>query len=76
MVSRDRRFSTTLADVAERAQVSRATASLVLRDSPLVARATRERALDAVQELGYVYNRRCQSSCQQYEDSGSIDLRH
>ena len=48
---------TTLADVAERAGVSRATASLVLRDSPLVARSTRERVQAAVEELGYVYNR-------------------
>src|SRR4051812_8818434 len=48
---------TTLADVAQRAGVSRATASLVLRDSPLVARATRARVEAAVEELGYVYNR-------------------
>ena len=48
---------TTLADVAQRAGVSRATASLVLRDSPLVARSTRERVQAAVEELGYVYNR-------------------
>src|ERR1044071_323339 len=47
----------TLADVATRAGVSRATASLVLRDSPLVARSTRERVQAAVEELGYVYNR-------------------
>src|SRR4051794_35490485 len=48
---------TTLADVAQHAGVSRATVSLVLRDSPLVAHSTRERVQAAVEELGYVYNR-------------------
>ena len=47
-----------LIDVARHAGVSRATASLVLRDSPLVARKTRERVHRAVEELGYIYNRR------------------
>lgn len=47
----------TLLDVAEHAGVSRATASLVLNDSPLVAHATRERVKDAMSELGYVYDR-------------------
>jgi len=49
--------SISLIDVANHAGVSRATASLVLRESPLVARATRERVNRAVEELGYVYNR-------------------
>ena len=40
-----------------RAGVSRATASLVLRGSDLVAEGTRERVLEAMRELGYVYNR-------------------
>jgi LacI family transcriptional regulator len=53
--------SVTLLDVAQRAGVSRATASLVLRESPLVARSTRERVHAAVAELGYVYNRRAAS---------------
>jgi LacI family transcriptional regulator len=44
-------------DVAQDAGVSRATASLVLRDSPLVADDTREKVLASMQELGYVYNR-------------------
>lgn len=46
-----------LLDVARHANVSRATASLVLRDSPLVAEATRRRVLQSQRELGYVYNR-------------------
>jgi LacI family transcriptional regulator, galactose operon repressor len=47
----------TLIDVAQHCQVSRATVSLVLRDSPLVADATRERVKQGMKELGYVYNR-------------------
>lgn len=47
----------TLIDVAKHAGVSRATASLVLRDSPLVADKTRERVQQSMQTLGYVYNR-------------------
>ena len=47
----------TLIDVAQHCQVSRATVSLVLRDSPLVADATRERVKQGMKDLGYVYNR-------------------
>jgi LacI family transcriptional regulator len=47
----------TLADVAARAGVSRATVSLVLRDSPLVAESTRIKVRSVLNELGYVYNR-------------------
>lgn len=47
----------TLNDVAAAAGVSRATASLVLRRSPLVADQTRERVLQTMDQLGYVYNR-------------------
>jgi LacI family transcriptional regulator len=46
----------TLLDVAERARVSRATASLVIRKSPLVGAETRARVERAMAELGYVYN--------------------
>lgn len=47
----------TLQDVADHAGVSRATASLVVRDSPLVTDQTRDRVLDSMDTLGYVYNR-------------------
>ncbi len=46
----------TLIDVARRANVSRATASLVIRKSPLVGAETRARVEEAMRELGYVYN--------------------
>lgn len=47
----------TLRDLAAHAGVSPATVSLVLRKSPLVAQATRERVLASIETLGYVYNR-------------------
>jgi LacI family transcriptional regulator len=47
----------TLTDIAKLAGVSRSTVSLVLRESPLVADATRERVLSALETSGYVYNR-------------------
>ncbi|MCB8836229.1 LacI family DNA-binding transcriptional regulator [Aurantimonas sp. VKM B-3413] len=52
----DRMKRPTLLDVAEHAGVSRATASLVVRKSPLVSVKTRERVEAAMAELGYVYN--------------------
>ena len=51
-----RRNRVTLLDVARHANVSRATASLVIRKSPLVGTETRRRVEDAIQALGYVYN--------------------
>lgn len=57
MPSEDRKKSrVTLLDVARRANVSRATASLVIRKSPLVGAETRSRVEEAMRELGYVYN--------------------
>jgi LacI family transcriptional regulator len=47
----------TLNDVAKSAGVSRATVSLVLRNNPLVARATAERVQSSIVSLGYVYDR-------------------
>lgn len=47
----------TLQEVAKHAGVSRATASLVLRGSPLVAERTRKKVQASMQELGYVYDR-------------------
>lgn len=47
----------TLLDVAADAGVSRATVSLVLRNSPLVAEETRQRVLESFRRLNYVYNR-------------------
>lgn len=47
----------TIVELAQHAGVSRATASLVIRNSPLVAEKTRARVLASMAEIGYVYNR-------------------
>lgn len=47
----------TLMDVAARAGVSRATASLVVREKGNLAQQTRERVRAAMDDLGYVYHR-------------------
>lgn len=47
----------TLTEVARHAGVSRATVSLVLRDSPLVAAETRTRVQASAEAVGYLYNR-------------------
>lgn len=47
----------TLKAIAEHLDVSTATVSLALRDSPLVANETRERIKEVAREAGYVYNR-------------------
>ncbi|AYD03968.1 LacI family DNA-binding transcriptional regulator [Neorhizobium sp. NCHU2750] len=51
-----RRSRVTLLDVARHAGISRATASLVIRKSPLVGAETRARVEASMHELGYVYN--------------------
>ena len=48
----------TIVDVAAAAGVSRATVSLVLRDEPRISAETRERVHRAIDEIGYVYDRR------------------
>ncbi len=50
------RVRPTLVDVAQKAGVSRATASLVVRKSPLVSEDTRALVEAAMAEIGYVYN--------------------
>ncbi|MCK0745143.1 LacI family DNA-binding transcriptional regulator [Chromohalobacter nigrandesensis] len=52
-----KRQSVTLQDIAAHAGVSRSTVSLVLRESPLVAEATRTQVQASIKALGYVYNR-------------------
>lgn len=47
----------TLKSIADLLDVSTATVSLALRDSPLVAAETRERIKETARETGYVYNR-------------------
>ncbi|GBQ14954.1 LacI family DNA-binding transcriptional regulator [Swaminathania salitolerans] len=64
MKAKPGKASVNLLTVAREAGVSRATASLVLRQSPLVATATRDRVQDAMKRLGYIYNR------------GAANLRH
>lgn len=51
----------TLSTIAESLGVSTATVSLALRDSPLVADATREKIKQAAAKSGYIYNRRAAS---------------
>jgi LacI family transcriptional regulator, galactose operon repressor len=65
---------TTLIDVARHCGVSRATVSLVLNDSPLVADKTRNRVRQAMSELGYVYNRAAASLRTQRSDAIGVVL--
>src|SRR5512133_3879356 len=64
----------TLMDVARRCGVSRATVSLVLNDSPLVAAKTRDHVRQAMSELGYVYNRAAASLRTQHSDAIGVVL--
>lgn len=47
----------TLQDVANHAGVSRATASLIVRGSSKIAEKTKQKVLNSMHELGYVYDR-------------------
>lgn len=47
----------TLTDVARAAGVSKSTVSLVLNDSPLIKKETQQKVQQAIEQLGYVYNR-------------------
>jgi LacI family transcriptional regulator len=64
----------TLLDVARHCGVSRATVSLVLNDSPLVATKTRDRVRQAMVELGYVYNPAAVSLRIQHSDAIGVVL--
>ncbi|WP_028033073.1 LacI family DNA-binding transcriptional regulator [Chelativorans sp. J32] len=50
-----------LSTIADALGVSTATVSLALRDSPLVAEATRQRIKEHARAIGYIYNRRAAS---------------
>lgn len=56
-----RRQKVTLQHVAQAAKVSKATASLALNNNPRISEPTRQRVLEAVESLGYVYNQRAAS---------------
>ncbi|MEQ8675260.1 MAG: LacI family DNA-binding transcriptional regulator [Aggregatilineales bacterium] len=51
----------TLQDVADDAGVSRSTASLVLNNNSRISDPTRERVLNSVKRLGYIYNQKAAS---------------
>ena len=57
-----------MTDLARAAGVSRSTVSLVLRNSPLVKRETGRRVEDAIDRLGYVYNRNAANLRRQTSD--------
>ena len=56
-MKRKKQSRVTLQQVAEHAGVSRATASLIVRNSPHISEATRKKVLESMRELGYVYDR-------------------
>lgn len=59
----------TLQDVANKAGVSKTTASLVLRRNPRISEPTRKRVLAAVESLDYVYNQHAASLRTQRSDT-------
>ncbi|MEM8750380.1 MAG: LacI family DNA-binding transcriptional regulator [Pseudomonadota bacterium] len=65
----------TLSTIADDLGVSTATVSLALRDSPLVAQATRDRIRERAKEIGYVYDRRAASLRTQRSDIVGVLVR-
>lgn len=65
----------TLSTIADDLGVSTATVSLALRDSPLVAEATREKIRIRAKEIGYVYDRRAASLRTQRSDIVGVLVR-
>lgn len=57
MMSQIKRPRVTLQQVADHAGVSRATASLIVRGSKSISEEKREKVLQSMKELGYVYDR-------------------
>lgn len=56
-MKKEKRTRVTLQQVADHAGVSRATASLVVRNSPHISAATRDKVMESIRALGYVYDR-------------------
>lgn len=65
----------TLSTIADDLGVSTATVSLALRDSPLVAEATREKVRQRAREVGYIYDRRAASLRTQRSDIVGVLVR-
>ncbi|MDD9909475.1 MAG: LacI family DNA-binding transcriptional regulator [Ahrensia sp.] len=65
----------TLSTIADDLGVSTATVSLALRDSPLVAEATRQRIVERAKEIGYIYDRRAASLRTQRSDIVGVLVR-
>jgi DNA-binding LacI/PurR family transcriptional regulator len=65
----------TLSTIADDLGVSTATVSLALRDSPLVAEATREKVRQRAKEIGYIYDRRAASLRTQRSDIVGVIVR-
>ena len=65
----------TLSTIADDLGVSTATVSLALRDSPLVAEATREKVRQRAKDIGYVYDRRAASLRTQRSDIVGVIVR-
>jgi LacI family transcriptional regulator len=63
----------TFLDVAADAGVSRATVSLVMRNSPTIPEETRERVLRSAEKLGYVYDR-VAASLRSQKSGGAVGI--